>query len=206
MSASARRRRTVDRVKRELILEAAQRVFEAKGLEGASLRAIAAEAGYTPAALYFHFESKEAIYAALLARSLARLRAGVEAAAGAEADAAARFRAAGSAFFRFYLENPRDLDLGFYLFQGGLKPKGLGWERDRSLNAALAACLAPIGAAAREMGLPENAVGGLLASVFAHLVGILLLEHTGRIRMFGAEAGTLADDYLADLAAGRGLP
>jgi AcrR family transcriptional regulator len=50
-------------LKRGLILAAARKVFEAEGLDGASLRAIAAEAGYTPPALYFHFDSKEAIYA-----------------------------------------------------------------------------------------------------------------------------------------------
>src|SRR5215471_11875734 len=67
------RRKAVSGLKRGLILDAARRVFEAEGLEGASLRAIAAEAGYTPAALYFHFESKEAIYAEVLRASLARL-------------------------------------------------------------------------------------------------------------------------------------
>jgi hypothetical protein len=30
------------------------------------------------------------------------------------------------AFFRFYAENPPDLDLGFYLLRGGMKPAGLG--------------------------------------------------------------------------------
>ena len=60
-------------LKRELILDAARKVFEADGLDGASLRAIAAAAGYTPAALYFHFESKEAIYAEVLRGSLANL-------------------------------------------------------------------------------------------------------------------------------------
>ena len=69
-------------LKRSLILDAARRVFENDGLEGASLRAIAAEAGYTPAALYFHFDSKEAIYAELLASSLAALRDAVDAADG----------------------------------------------------------------------------------------------------------------------------
>ena len=48
------------------------------------------------------------------------------------------------AFFQFYASNPRDLDLGFYLFRGGMKPRGLGKERDetleiRSLNNARAA-------------------------------------------------------------------
>lgn len=66
---------------RERILDAARTIFAEAGLEGASLRAIAARAGYTPAALYFHFDSREAIYAALLQASLLELRADVGAAA-----------------------------------------------------------------------------------------------------------------------------
>src|SRR5256885_5020985 len=67
------RQKAVSELKRGLIMDAARQVFEAEGLDGASLRAIAAAAGYTPAALYFHFESKEAIYAEVLRGSLARL-------------------------------------------------------------------------------------------------------------------------------------
>ncbi len=48
-------------------------MFAQEGLEGASLRAIAMRAGYAPAALYFHFDSKEAIYAEVLRESLAAL-------------------------------------------------------------------------------------------------------------------------------------
>ena len=56
--AKQERARAVQELKRGLILDAARKVFEIEGLDGASLRAIAAEAGYTPAALYFHFDSK----------------------------------------------------------------------------------------------------------------------------------------------------
>src|SRR5262245_34796481 len=72
------RQKAVSDLKRGLILDAARTVFEADGLDGASLRAIAAAAGYTPAALYFHFESKEAIYAEVLRASLANLGQAVE--------------------------------------------------------------------------------------------------------------------------------
>jgi AcrR family transcriptional regulator len=123
------RREAVSEHKRGLILKAARKVFEAEGLEGASLRAIAARAGYTPAALYFHFDSKEAIYAEVLLASLKALGKSVNAAVAKAKDPDARLRAAALAFFRFYADNPRDLDLGFYLFRGGMKPAGLGRER-----------------------------------------------------------------------------
>ena len=70
------RQKAVSELKRELILDAARKVFEAEGLDGASLRAIAAGAGYTPAALYFHFEFKEAIYAEVLRDLPRKPRAG----------------------------------------------------------------------------------------------------------------------------------
>jgi AcrR family transcriptional regulator len=54
-----------DRTRNEL-LEAAARVFIARGFEGASIEAIAAEAGYTRGAFYSNFESKEELFAELL--------------------------------------------------------------------------------------------------------------------------------------------
>lgn len=195
-AAHAGRREAVSELKRGLILKAARAVFEAEGLEGASLRAIAAKAGYTPAALYFHFDSKEAIYAEVLRASIAALGERVAEAAQGVDDPAARLRAAAMAFFAFYAENPRDLDLGFYLFRGGMKPAGLGRERDRLLNAALAEALGPIAAAAKDLGATAEDAGLVVVDVFAHATGLLLLLHTGRIRMFGAPAEKLMEDYL----------
>lgn len=195
-SAPPRRRKAPRELKRGLILEAARAVFEAEGLDGASLRAIAAKAGYTPAALYFHFESKEAIYAEVLQDSMARLGTTMARRIAEAADPAARLRAAALGFFAFYEANPRDLDLGFYLFRGGMKPRGLGLERDRALNAALAALLEPIAAAAEELGASRREAERLMVDCFAHAAGLLLLAHTGRIRMFGASASELMTAFL----------
>src|SRR6478735_11517349 len=138
------RRKAVSDHKRELILDAARKVFEADGLEGASLRAIAGAAGYTPAALYFHFDSKEAIYAEVLRGSLVNLGTAVNRAILNARTPAERLRAAAMAFFRYYDDNPRDLDLGFYLFRGGMKPHGVGKDRDVVLNTALELALEPV--------------------------------------------------------------
>ncbi|MBP1772698.1 MAG: TetR/AcrR family transcriptional regulator [Holophagaceae bacterium] len=50
------------------ILDAAQTVFAESGLQAASLRAIARRAGCDPALIYYHFDSKEALFKALLER------------------------------------------------------------------------------------------------------------------------------------------
>jgi TetR/AcrR family transcriptional regulator len=50
------------------LLDAAQAVFAQDGLHAASLRAIARRAGCDPALIYYHFDSKEALFQALLDR------------------------------------------------------------------------------------------------------------------------------------------
>jgi AcrR family transcriptional regulator len=192
----AGRQKVASELKRGSILEAARQVFEADGLDGASLRAIAAAAGYTPAALYFHFESKEAIYAEVLRGSLANLGQSVNGAILRFKTPADRLRAAAMAFFRYYADNPRDLDLGFYLFRGGMKPRGLGKERDEILNAALDSALRPIADAARALGARRKDARLLMVDTFAHAVGLLLLANTGRIRMFGASAPNLMERFI----------
>ncbi len=202
MAAAAQRRQgrtqAVNDLKRGLILDAARKVFLAEGLDGASLRAIAMEAGYTPAALYFHFDSKEALYAEVLQASLAEMGRRVTAAVAQKQAPAARLRAAALAFFDFYAENPRDLDLGFYLLRGGMRPHGLGRDRDEMLNAGLAAGLQPIAEAAQALGADEAAAKLLTVDLFAHAAGLLLLAHTRRIRMFGASAPALMARYVDD--------
>lgn len=190
---AARRPRLSADAKRDHILDAARAAFEADGLEGASLRGIAARAGYAPAALYFHFDSKEALYGEVLRLSIGRLRAAIVAAADAVPGPAARLTAAALAFFRFYRENPRDLDLGFYLFRGGMRPHGLGRTLDRDLNEALMQALDPIHAAALALGATPAAASRATLDLFAHATGLLLLVHTGRIRIFEVSA----DDMMA---------
>lgn len=61
------------RVEPDQILDAAERVFAAQGLQAASVRAIAAEAGCDASLIYYHFESKETLFLALLDRFLPAL-------------------------------------------------------------------------------------------------------------------------------------
>jgi AcrR family transcriptional regulator len=52
---------------RERILEVARELFTEQGYDGTSLREIADRLGFTKAALYYHFQSKDQIMLALLA-------------------------------------------------------------------------------------------------------------------------------------------
>ena len=55
---------------RDRILDAAEELFAQHGLAGAGVREIAQAAGLTPASLYNHFPSKEALYGAVLERGV----------------------------------------------------------------------------------------------------------------------------------------
>jgi AcrR family transcriptional regulator len=67
---------------RQELLRAAGEQFAASGYRGSSLTGILARAGVTKGALYFHFESKEALAAAVLAESLVRKRRALYGAGG----------------------------------------------------------------------------------------------------------------------------
>ena len=182
------------------VLDAARAVFQRLGIEGASIREIAREAGYTPGAIYSYFDNKEAIYGALLGESLERLNAAVNAAGVNNLSAAEHLEAKAGAWFGFFAANPRDLDLGFYLVQG-LQPRGLTAELNFQLNDRLHDALRPCKTALQAMGLSADDALRENTSLFAHGVGLLLMQHTGRIRMFGQEASALFQVYVTNLVA-----
>ena len=70
-------------------------------------------------AIYSYFESKEAIYGALLGESLERLNAAVSRpVTDCMPSPADLLKAKAGAWFGFCGQNPRELDLGFYLVRG----------------------------------------------------------------------------------------
>lgn len=201
MQAKLQRQQAMNDSRRAHMLDAARSVFERLGIEGASIREIAKQAGYTPGAIYTYFDNKEAIYGALLAESLERLNAAVSAAGvagGAAVSPSEMLDAKASAWFGFFAANPRDLDLGFYLVHG-LQPRGLTTELNYELNDRLHDALRPCEAALQAMGLNAEDALRENTSLFAHGVGLLLMQHTGRIRMFGQDATLLFEDYVIGL-------
>ncbi|QEA14097.1 TetR/AcrR family transcriptional regulator [Comamonas flocculans] len=195
----AERRRRLADVRQELVLDAARSAFFELGMEKTSIREIARRAGYTPGALYSYFPSKEHIYGALLGESLERLNTQVQLALQAAESPAERLRAGASAFFDFYRVNPHDLDLGFYLFQG-MAPRGLTPELDARLNTRLRDALLPCHAALQALGLDNARATAEVTALFAHIVGLLVMSHTGRIRMFGQSSQALFVAYLDSLS------
>ncbi len=109
-----------------------------------------------------------------------------------------RLLAQARAFFDFYRINPRDLDLGFYLFHG-IGPRGLTRQLDERLNARLHDALSGLREALQAHGLERLAAQREMTGLFAHSVGLLVLFHSGRLRMFNQDVTALFEDYLKAL-------
>jgi AcrR family transcriptional regulator len=188
----------VSDAKKAHILAAAKEVFEEHGLDGANVREIAKRAGYTPGAIYSYFTAKEEIYGALLADSLERLNEAVNDSLSGAKSSAQRAERSALGFYDFYASNPRDLDLGFYLF-GGARPHGLTPELNVKLNTRLRDSLLHFELALLELGASPKVAKEEVTAFFAHCVGLLILENTHRIRMFQEDSAKLCASYITQV-------
>ena len=159
---------------RSSILEAARRVAARDGARDLSLRAVAAEAGFAPAALYGYFRGKDDLLLALAADDLTVLaRAMRDAGSLAPAAAAAlallggtETMAAASAAL------PRD---------------GKGGDAERLFNGRMIAALRALSEAS---GLPSDNRQSQcdVVLVAASLAGLALLGRSGRLAALGFSA------------------
>ena len=87
------------------ILDAAIGLFSAHGFDGVSMRAVAREAGVSKSNIYHHFESKEALYLAIMQSSAESLSEMVENLAEGKGDFDERLREFASAHLKHLFEN-----------------------------------------------------------------------------------------------------
>jgi AcrR family transcriptional regulator len=193
------RKDAVTGFKRQLIRDAAKSVFAAQGIKGASLREIARSADCTTGAIYSLYESKEELYADILRDSMHTLIARMnQAASGAGRNGSTA--AALSAMLEFYLENPDDYDLHFYLY-GGARPVGLRPDLDHQLNDETRAVIDLVARAVAADRLAAPAQATILAlSAMAQVFGLVLLHKTSRLKSWRQDAHSLLETYLGTLA------
>ncbi len=100
---------------RHRLVVAATRHFARHGLEGLTLRGLAAELGVSPMTPYRYFADKEAILAAMQAHAFDRFASALERAFASAPDPARRAQAVGAAYTRFALSEPAQYRLIFDL-------------------------------------------------------------------------------------------
>jgi AcrR family transcriptional regulator len=143
--ARARRELHREELKAE-IREGARAIFVRDGYQAFSMRKLAAEIGYSPAAVYLYFTSKEALFRSLVEESFARLLEVLEGlSARPGADPVARLKRGLRLYVDWGLEHPDDYQVAFLLpepAQGPYRPH----PAFDVLRTMLSACLPDGGA------------------------------------------------------------
>ena len=174
-----RRQRGVSKsASRIAILDAARRVAARNGARDLSLRGVAAEAGFAPAALYGYFRNKDELLLALAADDLTQLarvmRGGSHAGGLAGAGAAALD----------LLKGAETMAAASAALTDGSCSSGKLNEAERLFNGRLIAALKALSDAS---GLPSDSRESQcdVVLVAASLVGLALLARSGRLKALG---------------------
>ncbi|HEX3756105.1 MAG TPA: TetR family transcriptional regulator [Rhizomicrobium sp.] len=160
---------------RAAILEAARRVAARKGARDLSLRGVAAEAGFAPAALYGYFRNKDELLLALAADDLSMLARSMREAGGPNNGGLAGASAAALAL----LSGAETMAAA-----SAALPSASGGEAERLFNGRLIAVLKALSDAG---GLPADSRQSQcdIVLVAAALTGLALLARSGRLGALG---------------------
>jgi len=162
--------------RREEILAAAKATFAAKGYHATTIGHVAKAAGVSYGSIYWYFDSKEALFHALMDHQEAALRAHIDATAaqlGNGSDGEAFFRSSVRATFEFF---EADRDVARLLFQDSLV---LGDRFDRHLAGIYEGFIADIETtieAAQHAGYVIEAPPRMIAFTVAALISQLALR------------------------------
>ncbi len=179
----AERRARERKLTREAILEAARRVAAREGAANLSLRAVAAEAGFAPAALYGYFAGKSELLIALAAEDLSGLARVLRAARGQ--NGASRLGAAAEAALAL-LQNSET----FATTPAALPAEAGGSEAERLFNGRLIAVLRALSDAAGHPADSREAQADIVL-LAAALAGLAMFARSGRLAALGFSAADL---------------
>jgi len=176
----ARRRAQEQTATRAAILEAARKVGARDGARHLSLRAVAAEAGFAPAALYGYFRNKDELLLALAADDLSLVARAMRD-AGLNAPPAEKLEAAALAAVRL-LQQTETLATAPAALSGGLAP-----DAERIFNGRLIAALRSLSDVADiKMESRDAQLDTVLLA--ATLTGLAVIARSGRLGALGFSA------------------
>lgn len=176
----AKRRAQEQTATRAAILEAARKVGVRDGARHLSLRAVAAEAGFAPAALYGYFRNKDELLLALAADDLSLLARTMRDAA-LNAAPAEKLEAAALAAVRL-LQQTETLATAPAALAGGQAP-----DAERIFNGRLIAALRSLSDAADiRMESRDSQLDTVLLA--ATLTGLAVMARSGRLNALGFSA------------------
>ncbi len=190
------RRERAHSATRESILDAARHVAERDGARNLSLRAVAGEAGFAPAALYGYFRNKDELLLALAADDLSHLARSMRDAAQAKAQSGGRLSAV-AAVVLDVLENTET----FAAVSSALPATAGSGEIERLFNGRLIAALTALSEAVGGGAAREAQADVVL--IAAALAGLALLSRGGRLDALGFGNAELLARLERHFAAGQ---
>ncbi len=128
-SAPVRRQRLSPEERRAQIVAAAKALFVTEGIDHVSMRKIARRVGITQAAIYQHFENKEAILFVIIEDFFGELRTALDAVLAEETGPLERLRRAMRAYIEYGLSRPEEYRLVFMTPMSGLVRAGVAVPR-----------------------------------------------------------------------------
>jgi AcrR family transcriptional regulator len=171
---------------RASILSAARNLAAREGAQGLTLRGVAAEAGYAPAALYGYFRNRGELILTLAAEDLAQLTHAMRDAAKSEAPASTLVRVASAALARL-----RDSGTIAAAISTLVSSKE-STSAERLFNGRLIGSLKVLSEiAGRPSSSREGQCDVLLMA--AALAGLALLDRSGRLSALGFFPGELVE-------------
>ena len=178
----AERRARERSLTRAAILDSARRVAAREGAANLSLRAVAAEAGFAPAALYGYFAGKNELLIALAAEDLTGLARAMR---DAEADGGSRLGAAAGAALTL-LRTTETIATA----PGALPAQAGSGEAERHFNGKLIAALRALSEAA---GNPSDSreTQADVVLLAAALAGLAVFARSGRLEVLGFSAADM---------------
>jgi AcrR family transcriptional regulator len=176
----ARRRAQEQGATRAAILEAARKVGAREGARHLSLRAVAAEAGFAPAALYGYFRNKDELLLALAADDLSLVARAMRE-SGLNAAPSEKLEAAALAAVRL-LQQTETIATAPAALSGGQAP-----DAERIFNGRLIAALRSLSDVA---GIKMESRDSQLDTVLlaATLTGLAVMARSGRLEALGFSA------------------
>jgi AcrR family transcriptional regulator len=116
-----------EQLRAELVAAASELLLAPQPIAAPSLRAVARACSVSPAAVYLHFDSQDALIAAVVSAQFRALRESVLARAAAEADSSGQLRAVALGYVEWGLAHPGAYQL---LFESADRLGGMAHEGD----------------------------------------------------------------------------
>src|SRR5215472_14081971 len=172
---------------RASILSAARSLAAREGAHGLTLRGVAAEAGYAPAALYGYFRNRTELILTLAAEDLAQLTHTMRAAAKADDAANANLiRVAAAALER--LRDSETIAAAMSVLDRSTETS----SAERLFNGRLIGALTLLSEIARRSPANREGQSDVLLMAAA-LAGLALLDRTGRLKALGFSPAELVE-------------